>query len=82
MHMFQMQLGRSQFCMSKGELEATIFTPEFPNLHLKSPEGSMAEGKQVVQTLRLKVETKVFRVCSRDSLMPVSSTGSVLCSTW
>jgi len=55
-----MQLGRSQFCMSKGELEATIFTPKFPNLLFKGPERSMVEGKQVVQTLRLKVETKVF----------------------
>lgn len=77
-----MQLGRSQFCMSQGELEATIFTTESPNLHLKMPSGSMAEGKQVVQTLCLKVETKVFRVCSRDSLMPVSSTGSILRSAW
>lgn len=58
--MFQSQLGRSPFCMSKGELKARIFTPKFPNLVLKGPESSMAEGKQVVQSLRLKVETKVF----------------------
>lgn len=58
--MFQTQLGRNQFCTSKGELEATIFTLKFPNLLFKGPERSVAEGKQVVQTLRLKVETKVF----------------------
>lgn len=57
--MLQTKLGRSQFCTSKGELEATIFTLQFPNL-FKGAERSMVEGKQVVQTLRLKVETKVF----------------------
>lgn len=57
---FQTQLGRSYFCMFKGELEATIFTPEFPNLLFKGPERNMVEGKHVVQTLHLKVETKVF----------------------
>lgn len=68
--------------MSRGELKATLSAPEFPNLLFSGPKRSVAEGKQVVQTLCLKVETKVFRVFSRDSHMPVSSTGSVLCSTW
>lgn len=33
---------------------------QIPNLPFKGPEKSMVEGKQVVQTLLLKVETKVF----------------------
>lgn len=58
--MFQMQLGRCQFCPSKGELEATIFTSSFPELLLRDTERSGSEEKLVAQTLRLKVETKVF----------------------
>lgn len=55
-----MQLGRCQFRPSKGELEATIFTSSFPELLLRDAERSGSEEKLVAQTLRLKVETKVF----------------------